>query len=76
MSATEPHIGKVKAPVCIVHAKNDLLVPFGHVEYAKQHFTDINIIAPDKAGHRLPTDHPDMVLDAIQSFDNNQEIAA
>ena len=46
----------VKAPIVIMHGKNDYVVPFNQAEEMKQTFGDQATLIPFEGGHSLPTD--------------------
>lgn len=68
MMETESHLGKVSAPVHVVHAKDDFLVPFAHVDYVKKYCKSVTLTSIEEGGHGLPWTHPDLIINAIQSF--------
>ena len=46
----------VKAPIVILHGKNDYVVPFNQAEEMKQYFGEQAVLIPFEGGHSLPTD--------------------
>ncbi len=67
---TEESLSQIKTSVDIIHPRDDGLVPFDNVEYALQNFTnaeDINVIAPEKGGHKIPWKHPELIFKSIKA---------
>ncbi len=67
MMKTEGHLGKVTAPVHVVHAQDDYLVPFAHVAYVKKYCKNFTLTSIEKGGHGLPRTRPDLIVSAIES---------
>lgn len=56
----------VKAPIVILHGKNDYVVPFNQAEEMKQVFGDQAILIPFDGGHSLPTDCFDQYISVLK----------
>jgi len=67
MAQTEINKTKLDIPTHIVHAKDDYLVPFAQVDYARKQFNDLKITALEEGGHFIPWLQPDLVINAIRS---------
>ena len=76
MFETEKYLNKVSASIYIVHAVDDKLVPIENVAYAQKHFKNMTVSSPDVAGHFVPWTHPELVMNAIKSFDEDLEQVA
>lgn len=76
MQETEPHLDRVKMPVRVVHAQDDKLVPYAHVDYAEKHLKNIGIMAPEESGHTIPWTWPELIFEAIQSISEDREMVA
>lgn len=73
---TTEKILNVNTPVQVIHAKDDRLVPFGQVEYAKKHFKNLTTTELEEGGHFIPWTKPHLVLEAIQQVNQPHEVAA
>lgn len=71
MILTEGYLDDLKAPVHIVHAKDDGLVSYGNVDYAKAYFEHVTVTSLDGGGHVIPWTHPNLIYEAIESFGVN-----
>ena len=56
----------VKAPVVILHGKNDYVVPFNQAEEMKQYFGEQAVLIPFEGGHSLPTDCFDQYISVLK----------
>lgn len=56
----------VKAPIVILHGKNDYVVPFNQAEEMKQFFGDQAVLIPFEGGHSLPTDCFDQYVSVLK----------
>lgn len=56
----------VKAPIVILHGKNDYVVPFNQAEEMKQVFGDQAVLIPFEGGHSLPTDCFDQYIAVLK----------
>lgn len=76
MKDTEPHLDLVTMPVHVIHAKDDHLVPFANVDYAKNHFKNIILDEIETAGHVIPWAQPEIIINAIQEMGTDRGEAA
>jgi pimeloyl-ACP methyl ester carboxylesterase len=56
----------IKAPVVILHGKNDYVVPFNQAEEMKQVFGEQAVLIPFEGGHSLPTDCFDAYIKVLK----------
>ena len=56
----------VKAPIVILHGKNDYVVPFNQAEEMKQYFGEQAVLIPFEGGHSLPTDCFDQYISVLK----------
>ena len=56
----------VKAPIVILHGKNDYVVPFNQAEEMKQVFGEQAVLIPFEGGHSLPTDCFDQYISVLK----------
>lgn len=64
----KPLLGQVTCPVVIVHAPDDMLVPFANVAYMEEHFpagTVVETIVLDGKNHFLPWNSEEEVRKAV-----------
>lgn len=60
-------IDLVKAPVVIIHGKDDLVVPYNQAEEMKSYFGDRAVLVGlDGIGHSLPTDDLDLFVSILK----------
>jgi pimeloyl-ACP methyl ester carboxylesterase len=76
MLKTENVLERIDSPINIIHAKDDYLVPYAHVAYAKKFLKNMEVTAPDTGGHSIPWHRQYLVLDAITSGDQSKRAAA
>lgn len=79
MEDSELLLGEVTALTQIIHPKDDGLVPYAHVAYAKEkliNVSDMAIIDPDEGGHSIPWTHQELVQSAIEQVNSIKAEAA
>ncbi len=64
----EPMLKKITCPVIIMHAPNDVLVPFANVDYMEKRLPQSETIVLDEKNHFLPWNSEAAVRDAIRSL--------
>ncbi len=68
-----PELGKVTCPIVIIHGSADELVPFANVAYMEEMFIgarSVRTVRLDKQGHFVPWERPDIIRDAVSSFES------
>jgi pimeloyl-ACP methyl ester carboxylesterase len=69
LEAMRPRLGQLQCPVAIVHAPNDVLVPYGNVAYMMKEFPQdlvIEVIRPEGKNHFIPWNDETDVRRAIE----------
>ena len=71
LETLRPRLGRLAAPVVIIHGTADSLVPFANVEYMRTRFTgaaSLRIVTLPGEGHFTPWTRPAILRDAIASL--------
>ena len=64
----EPLLKNITCPVIIMHAPNDMLVPFANVAYMEKHLSNSETIVLEEKNHFLPWNSEVAVRKAIRSL--------
>ncbi len=71
LEALAPDLARVSCPVVVVHGRQDSLVPFDNVDYARRMLTgaaDLRVVELPEGDHFLPWNAADVVREAIASL--------
>ena len=63
-----PHVGKIEAPVLIVHGTSDIGVPVRFAREAAERIPNAKLHIIEEAGHWTQRDYPDKVNRALIEF--------
>jgi pimeloyl-ACP methyl ester carboxylesterase len=59
---------RIRAPVLVIWAKQDRLIPLAHGKYYAEHIPGARLKIFDNAGHMLPLERPEDVADEVAAF--------
>lgn len=75
LEALKPLLAEIKCPVIIVHAPDDMLVPYDNVEYMQENFSEgviQEVVVVDGKNHFLPWNAEETVREAILQVADDQ----